>query len=61
MSTEKRSEVYMSERHLNPEEALAGLQAENYSWAGVLAILSSLMILAMLVLLWMDYASLSVA
>ncbi len=61
MSTTKRSEVYMSERHINPEEVMAGVRAEKYTWAGVLTILSALMIIAMLVLLWMDYASLNVA
>ncbi len=61
MSTEKRSTVYMAERHLNPAEAMAGAKRENYTWAAILTIVSTLVILGMLGLLWVDYASLSVA
>jgi hypothetical protein len=61
MSTENKPNVYMSERHINPEALAAMHRHENFTWAGVLAILATVMFIVLLALQWIDWTKLSVA
>lgn len=61
MSSENKPNVYMSERHLNPEALAAMRRRENFTWAGVLAILTTIFFIALLALQWIDFSKLSVA
>jgi hypothetical protein len=61
MSTENKPTVYMSERHINPEMLAAMQKHENFTWAGVLAILSTILFIVLLALQWVDWSKLSVA
>jgi len=59
MTTDNKPNVYMSERHTNPEALAAMQKKENFTWAGILAILASVMFIVLLVLQWMDWTKLS--
>ena len=61
MSGESKPNVYVSERLQNPESFQAAHREENFTWAGVLAILSSILFLVLLSLQYMEYAAVSVA
>ena len=61
MSTENKPNVYMSERHINPEALAAMQRHENFTWAGVLTILATVMFIVLLALQWIDWTKLSVA
>ncbi len=61
MSTDSKPNVYMSDRHANPEALAAMQKKENFTWAGILAILSAIIFIVLLVLQWMDWTKLSVA
>ena len=61
MSTESKPNVYMSDRHINPEVLAAMQKREKYTWAGVLAILATICFVVLIALQWIDFSKLSVA
>lgn len=54
--------AFISERHRNPAEMLAQQRpAGNYLLAGICAIVATLVFLAMLAVLWIDWSALQMA
>jgi hypothetical protein len=53
--------AFISERHRNPAEMMAQTAKGNYTWAGICAILATLVFLAMLALLWVDWTAIQAA
>lgn len=53
MNAGAKSNVYVSDRLKNPEEALA-TSKENFTWAGILAIISTLFFIVLVILLLME-------
>ncbi len=61
MTAGTKPNVYVSERLMNPEDQLAKVRSENFTWAGVLAILTTLLVLALLALQAIEHGAIKVA
>ena len=46
---------FVSDRHANPLLGGAQVKRENFGWAAVLAIITTLMFVVLLVMQWMDF------
>lgn len=55
--------AYISERHRNPAEMMAVRQKSsgNYLFAGICAILATLVCIAVVAMLWFDWTALKIA
>ena len=53
--------AFISERHRNPAEMMARKTQGGSIWAGVCAIVATLIFLAMLAVLWVDWSALQAA
>ncbi len=53
--------AFISERHRNPAEMMARKTQGGSVWAGICAIVATLIFLAMLALLWADWSALQAA
>ena len=53
--------AFISERHRNPAEYMVQVPQTNYTWAGICAIVATMIFIGMLALLWMDWKALSAA
>jgi hypothetical protein len=53
--------AYIAERHRNPAALMAQAPRANNTWAGVCAILATLVFVAILVVLYMDWTALQAA
>jgi hypothetical protein len=56
-----KQNAVISERHRNPAEMMVGKSKANYTFAGICAILATLVFGAMLVILWLDWSALKMA
>lgn len=61
MNDENKPNVYVSERHMNPELLAGARKRENFTWAGVLAIIATLCFIVLLVLQYLDFDKLNLA
>ena len=62
MSIEQQSNVFVSDRHQNPAMAIAAQpKGEKFTWAAVLACLTTLLFIVLLVVQWLDLQALSIA
>ena len=66
MAEEAQGEIskpsaFISERHRNPDEVVVQEPAANYTWAGLCAIVATILFAALLAVLYMDWTKLSPA
>ncbi len=53
--------IYVSSRHRNPLEGGAAVKPENWGFAGILAIISAVLLAALLAVSYMDWTALALA
>jgi hypothetical protein len=51
---------FVSERHANPLLGAARAKKENFTWAGILAIVTTILFLVLIAMQWMDWEALKV-
>ena len=61
MAAGTKPNVYVSERLMNPEEKLAQVRKENFTWAAILAILAVLFFVALLALQSIEHSAIKLA
>lgn len=61
MAAGTKPNVYVSERLMNPEEKLAQVRKENFTWAAILAILAVLFFVALLALQAIEHSAIKLA
>lgn len=62
MNNTQQSNVVVSERHQNPAVIMASQPKEaNFTWAAVLAAISTLLFIVLIAMQWMDLQALNVA
>lgn len=53
--------IYVSSRHRNPMEDAGAVKSENWTWAAILAVVSAILVLATLIVEFMDWSALRFA
>lgn len=61
MSTEQQSNVYVSERFQNPAALMRQEKYENFTWAAIIACVSTLLFVILLAIQWFDWSALKIA
>jgi len=62
MSMEQQSNVFVSDRHQNPSVIMAAQpKEENFTWAAVVACISTVLFITLLVMQWLDLQALDFA
>ena len=53
--------IYVSSRHRNPMEDAGAVKRENWTWAAILAVISTVLVLVTLIMEFMDWSALRFA
>jgi uncharacterized membrane protein len=62
MSMEQQSNVFVSDRHQNPSVIMAAQpKEENFTWAAVVACISTVLFITLLIMQWLDLQALDFA
>ena len=61
MENENKPAVFMSSRHQNPGALTGGaVKSENFTWAAILGIIALLLVIAAVLLEWLDWSVISI-
>ena len=60
MEPENKQAVFMSSRHQNPGALVGNVKSENFTWAAILGIFALLLVVAAVLLEWLDWSVISI-